>query len=264
MKFNTLDWLLAPIYLYQATKVKQNAISLPEPCGDRSGCRQLGGDCGTFRLMIVGDSAAAGVGSTHQDTAASGRIIHHVSAHLYDTCTHLDWQLHATTGHTSGQILARLYTLPTQAIDTVVISVGVNDVVKRTSDTIWQHNIRAMIAVLVRKFAAKQVIFLSLPPMSLMPSLPAPLCHLLARQARRLDRLLQAVCKHDDTGVALYLSDEFAKHRLDPKAMFANDGFHPSVKTYDIWAMTISHAIKERFVHICHQNTISTRPNTAV
>lgn len=132
MKFRKRDYLLAPIYLYQAHQIKRTAISLPEPRGERIGTTTVQSAGQSLKLMIIGDSAGAGVGVVHQDDAALGRIIHHLSAHIADLpFGTIEWQLHATTGHTSLDILKNLQNINDAVIDYVIISVGVNDVVKK-------------------------------------------------------------------------------------------------------------------------------------
>ena len=262
MKFRKRDWLLIPLYLHQARTVKKSVISLDEPSGDRTGSFVIDDstqDLATIRLMVIGDSAGAGVGVATQSQAALGRLIFHLAKHLQGgRFGRIDYQLHATSGHTSHQILARLYALSARPVETVVISMGVNDVLKQTSDRQWQDNIEAIIQILVRKFSAKQIIFLSLPPMHLMPALPRPLNHFIQAQAARLDRLLADTCQADQTGKAMYLLGEFSldEHSIDK--LFASDGFHPSAITYDLWAQVITKAISQRF----DQKMTSTRPNT--
>ena len=63
------DVLLAPIYLYQGRKIKRDTVRLPEPNGERHGQVQLNDAIEspkdvhkrTLNLMVVGDSAAAGL-----------------------------------------------------------------------------------------------------------------------------------------------------------------------------------------------------------
>ncbi|MGP4848556.1 hypothetical protein ACTXGQ_30975 [Marinobacter sp. 1Y8] len=77
------DVLLAPVYLYQGRKIKRGTVRLPEPHGERHGMIELPQadnkvstqDAKTFNLMVVGDSAAAGVGSQTQQEALVGKLI---------------------------------------------------------------------------------------------------------------------------------------------------------------------------------------------
>lgn len=229
-----LDYGLAPLYYWQARQVAKSVQRLPEPEGVRT--KNFGGGKHTLSLGIFGDSAAAGVGVAHQDDAPFGQIGTLLGEQLADTCIQV--KLHATSGHTSFDLLHRLYAMPADRLDVAVISIGVNDVICQTPNQVWMDNLQAIIGLLKRKFGVSCVMFLSLPPMQLAPSLPRPLNGLIGRRALALSDLLACVCDGND-GV-YYIQDEFAIAKLEPKAMFAKDGFHPNATTYQIWAKTLS------------------------
>lgn len=262
------DVLLAPIYLYQGRKVKRDTVRLPEPEGERHGYVQLGdsqlGDfqlsdstekavseiTRTLSLMIVGDSAAAGVGSLTQQEALAGKLIPALQqqAVINDQFDVLSWELQATTGHTSFDILRRLYVLPTpdQPVDIMVLSVGVNDTTSNVSISKWQRQIEQIIAIAQRKFGVRELIFSSLPPMAQMPALPSPLNKFIGVKATKLDQVLQSICA-EHSGVH-HMAADFTlmaeKHvngaPIDSAAMFASDGFHPSSLTYGYWAQQLA------------------------
>lgn len=257
------DVLLAPVYLYQGRKVKRDTVRLPEPEGERHGHVQLGDSTEmvvsvptkTLSLMIVGDSAAAGVGSLTQQEALAGKLIpalqqQSVINAQFDV---LSWSLQATTGHTSFDILRRLYVLPTpcQPVDIMVLSVGVNDTTSNVSTAKWQQQLEQIIAIAQRKFGIRELIFSSLPPMAQMPALPSPLNNFIGAKATKLDQVLQDVCaKHNDVH---YMAADFTlmaeKHAngapIDSAAMFASDGFHPSSLTYGYWAQQLAELIAQ-------------------
>ncbi|MBE9579839.1 MULTISPECIES: SGNH/GDSL hydrolase family protein [Moraxella] len=228
------DYLLAPLYYLQAKKVAKTALRLPEPDGVRIANFNQNCDCHALNIAIFGDSSAAGVGVDSQDDAPFGRIGSLLAKRLQKP---IHVQLHATSGHTSFDLLHRLYAMPKLTFDVVIISIGVNDVIKRTSDKAWTDNLQAIITLLTRKFGVSHVIFLSLPPMHLAPSLPTPLNGLIGRRAVALSKILEQICLQN--GVH-YVQDDFAKSSLNRQTMFAKDGFHPSRATYDVWANTLA------------------------
>ena len=255
------DVLLAPIYFYQGRKIKRDTVRLPEPNGERHGQVQLNDAIEspkdvhkrTLNLMVVGDSAAAGVGSETQQEALVGNLIPVLTQqsaiqNQFDT---LNWSLQATTGHTSFDILRRLYVLPapSQPVDVMVLSVGVNDTTSKVSVDKWQQQIESIIAIAQRKFGVRELIFLSLPPMAQMPAIPAPLSNFVGAKASILDKTLQQVCAAHDS--VTYMATDFprmiAEHSngtpIDIKVMFASDGFHPSSLMYGYWAQQLSELI---------------------
>lgn len=249
------DWALAPVYLYQAIKVKKHTVRLPEPDGERIGVTSLSDAAASLRIMVVGDSAAAGVGTQQQQDAFIGQLVQHLTQHpkITHQIGQIDWQLHATTGHTSFDILRRLYVLPTQPIDVMLFSVGVNDSTSNVSDAQWHDNLHTIIELASRKFAdtqPPQLLFSSLPPMAAMPALPTPLNRLMGRKADGFSQQLQAVCAGYPQ--AHYLDVNLTQARvdtgLDAIQMFAADGFHPSSHTYHYWTARLSEYLAEQIL----------------
>ena len=255
------DMLFAPVYLYQGRKIKRDTVRLPEPNGERHGQVQLNSTTDTpkehtqpmLNLMVVGDSAAAGVGSETQQEALVGNLIP-ILTQQPAINTHfsvLNWSLQATTGHTSFDILRRLYVMPAPnlPIDVMILSVGVNDTTSSVSVDKWQQQIENIITIVQRKFGVRELIFLSLPPMAQMPAIPAPLNNFVGAKASILDNTLQQVCAAHD-GVT-YMATDFARmideHSngtpIDIRVMFASDGFHPSSLMYGYWAQQLAELI---------------------
>lgn len=267
------DVLLAPIYLYQGHKVKRNTVRLPEPKGARFGHVKLNAvDANetifndhqqTLNLMIVGDSAAAGVGSQTQQEALTGKLILELQQKTLTNKAfgsqfdELSWSLQATTGHTSFDILRRLYVLPkpSQSVDVMVLSVGVNDTTANVSADKWQQQLEDIIVIAQRKFGVRHLVFARLPQMAQMPALPAPLNNFIGAKATKLDEILQQVCARHE-GVT-YMATDFSRmldeHSngtpIDIAIMFADDGFHPSSIMYGYWAQQLAELIVE-LLHI--------------
>ncbi len=272
MVMTAKNLLLAPVYLYQGRKVKRDTVRLPEPDGDRHGLLKLhsensdgvtAANLQTLSLMVVGDSAAAGVGSETQQQALAGNLIPALQQQpaIHSQFNEISWSLQATTGYTSFDILRRLYVLttPSQPVDVMVLSVGVNDTTTNVSTVKWQQQLEDIIAIAQRKFGVRILIFVSLPPMAKMPALPAPLNNFIGAKATSLDQVLQHVCAQHDT--VHYMATDFErmaqehnkKHGngdpIDAATMFASDGFHPSSITYSYWAQQLA----ELIVPLLHQ-----------
>jgi lysophospholipase L1-like esterase len=118
-----LKLVLAPLLAAQAVATRRRAPVLPEAEGPREG--RVGRGAGALRLLIAGDSSAAGVGVAHQHDALAGhltRTLHRLSGRA------VHWSLHARSGMTTQQVHARCATtLP--GADVAVVVTGVNDVI---------------------------------------------------------------------------------------------------------------------------------------
>ena len=213
---------LGPLLLLQGRHVRRVTPVLPEAPGPRTG-REGSGPL--LRLLILGDSAAAGVGAPTQRQALSGRLADAL-APRFET----DWTLLARTGATTQDALAMLASLPLAAVDVVVISLGVNDVTAGLSPGRWIMQQAALVAQIREQFGAPQVLLSALPPMHRFPALPQPLRAWLGAQARRYNRALQTFAQETPgcTWVPLDLP-------LGVGDMAA-DGFHPGPAIYAGWA----------------------------
>jgi hypothetical protein len=69
--------VLSPVLYAQANRVRATTLDLPEPDGPRSGSVGHGRP---FRLLVVGDSSAVGVGAPHQDDAFAAPLARALAA----------------------------------------------------------------------------------------------------------------------------------------------------------------------------------------
>lgn len=242
------DIALAPIYLYQARKLKRTALTLPEAEGNRYGIVDLkAGRCNdkprqALSLMMVGDSSAAGVGVNHQEEALLGHLLKALqdTPAVLETFSEIDWSLHATSGHTSFDILRRLYVIPSPpvSIDVLIVLAGVNDTTANVSHQKWQEQLEEIIALGRRKFGVKHFVFPDLPPMAHMPAIPAPLSHYVGAKSDLLNVKLQEVSqRHADVTT---LQVDFSVMGKTAEDLFSEDGFHPNSLAYEFWAQRLA------------------------
>ncbi|MCA0873632.1 SGNH/GDSL hydrolase family protein [Seohaeicola saemankumensis] len=213
---------LLPVLIGQALAVRSRAQLLPEPPGARIG---TAGDGPVLRVLIAGDSSAAGVGAETQQAALSGQLAARLSRHHA-----LRWRLEAVTGATTRSTLARLRALEPERFDVAVIALGVNDVTRAVPVRVWTARQRQLHALLRARFGVTRIIASGLPPMAQFPLLPDPLAWVLGCHAARLDAALAGLAADDPALEHVPLSLPFAPEYV------ARDGFHPSALAYDHWA----------------------------
>ncbi len=213
---------LGPLLLLQGMYVRRVTPRLPEPDGPRSG---VSGSGSPLRLLIVGDSAAAGVGASSQEAALAGRLASALSPHFS-----LSWELEAKTGRTTEETLHYLEALPEREVDIVITSLGVNDVTGQCSLKKWLALQEKLVQLLHTRFRANHVFLSALPPVHLFPVLPQPLRWYLGAQAMRFNTALAAWAELQER--CSFVPLQFP---LEPSLM-ATDGFHPGPGAYEIWA----------------------------
>ena len=217
----------------QAVYVRYATPRLPEPGGERSG---VAGSGPLLNLLILGDSAAAGVGVSTQMQALSGQLTSTLGAHF-----RVNWKLVAQTGLKAKNVLAALEMRDSEVFDVAVTSIGVNDVTHATGVAKWIGQERRIIDTLLFKFKARHIILSSIPPMHLFPALPQPLRWYFGRRAKRFNA---ALCDLADC----YRECEFLNIDFSPdQAIMADDGFHPGAPAYRLWAEHVAASIQNRW-----------------
>ncbi len=226
MRHELATLALAPLLYLQGRRTRRVTPVLPEPPGDRRGRR---GDGPPLRLLVTGDSAAAGVGAPHQDEALSGRLVAELCSHFT-----IEWELHAQTGATTRSTLDYLQRLDSRDFDLAITSLGVNDVTGGAGRRRWLALQRELRALLRAKFASRLILVSGLPPMGLFPALPQPLRWYLGRRADEFDQALERDIEGEADCVFVNL-----RFGMDRSAM-ATDGFHPGPPVYAEWARRAS------------------------
>lgn len=213
---------ISPLLIAQAVLTRARAVRLPEPAGPRNGVSGQGPE---LRLLIIGDSAAAGVGTEHQRDALSGQLVECLAERF-----RVSWLLEAESGATTADTLGRLSGLQARAFDVAVTSLGVNDVTGHTGLRKWMGQQRELRARLKERHGVSTIVVSSLPPMHGFPALPRPLRNYLGERASRFDAALKADLEKRADG--LYLDLRFSEN----PALIAEDGFHPGPEMYTEWA----------------------------
>jgi lysophospholipase L1-like esterase len=227
-----LTALLAPVLIAQGRQARKRTPRLPEPEGPRSGLIGDGSSRAGLRLLIAGDSAAAGVGVGHQREALSGCL----TAALADRFD-LDWRLVAQTGYDTRDLIHRLSAEPARPFDLVVLSLGVNDVTGTLRIGHWLDAQRELIDLLCDRFEAERILLSAVPPMEVFRALPQPLRVFLGLRARAFN------CALADALPGWSYASRCTHVSLPPLAhpdALAADGFHPGALTYRVWATELA------------------------
>ncbi len=222
--------LFYPLLVWQGATVRRKALRLPDAVGARSGVRGNGPD---LSLLILGDSSAAGVGTSHQEEALLGQMRKRLSQ-----TNRVSWKVMARTGATTAEMLERLKREPAQHFDVVSVSLGCNDITTLVAPQEWCAQYGALLDLLEQKFGARLICVSGIPEMKYFPLLPQPLRWVLGKQAERFDRLLQRLV--EERAACRFVRMDF---KPDVSLMSA-DGYHPGPKIYAQWGGKVYRAIR--------------------
>ncbi|MBQ4892328.1 SGNH/GDSL hydrolase family protein [Shewanella sp. MMG014] len=245
--------LLWPVYLVQAIWVKKTTLPLPEATGLREGVDNLAPHDGSLNqalnqtveplnLLIVGDSAAAGVGVETQQQALTGQILSHLKSRHSGVNTHhirqVHWQLIAKSGSNTQACVNHLNKVipdnSSKNIDIAVLSLGVNDVLSPITSSTWILHIEQLCDLLKSKLNCQHIIITAVPPMEAFPALPQPFRWFLGARAAEFNLALHHWVSKSDLPCELLNMRESLTD-----AVMAEDGFHPSAEVYQHWGKMV-------------------------
>ena len=242
----TFKLALSPLLVAQVLYARARLPRLGEPAGERRGVFGSRRTGTSLRLLIAGDSSAAGVGVADQRQALARQLAQRLAQGI---AAQVKWRLVAQSGLTTAQIgpflqdqlLDAAHGPGPTAADLAVVVSGVNDVI----DQIPSHRAVAARETLANQLrngiGVQHVVFAPLPPVHHFPGLPQPLRWVAGADAKRHNTALRRWCasRADVSCVDM----EMPLNR----GVMARDGFHPGEPVYRYCAGAIAQHIT-RFV----------------
>jgi lysophospholipase L1-like esterase len=231
-----------PILLWQGRQVRRNALRLPEAEGPREGVAGSGKVC--LRVLIVGDSSAAGVGAKNQTQALAGRLSDALSQRLGGSVV---WQLIARSGDTTRVSLTAVRKMRLHPADVMVTALGLNDVVAQVPPKVWLSRLDKLDRAAARRAGVKHIVHSGIPPIHSFPLLPNPLRWVLGSDAQRYNRELSVWVQRwpDRWWLPLPFEND---QPADSSVLMAEDGFHPGPAVYALWAEQLAGLIAHEIV----------------
>ncbi len=228
-----LTWLLSPLALYQGLRVRASTPRLLPPPGSRSGQAGSGAEAG-YKLLIVGDSSAAGVGTDHVEESLGPQL----AGILHDrTGATVRWRVAGANSAISEQV--RDHVLPhlePEPYTHIVLCIGMNDMKNFLTARRFKKGFGGLLYALHTKWPDATLVWTPLLDMTTVPSLPWLLGRILEMRAAIFNPLAEQLCTERCAIVA---------PRLDSSnpAGFSVDGFHASPAGYHYWAGVLADTI---------------------
>lgn len=221
--------LLWPVFWLQGRHVRRVTPRMPEAAGSRMGVCGEGPVC---RVLVAGDSGAAGVGVATQDEGLCGQLVHHLSQHH-----RVEWSIVAVNGLDSPGLVQLLEDTPISRFDVVVLSMGANDVTCLCSPQRWVQWQTQLAELVAQRFAPGLLVHSAVPPMHSCMAFPQPLRWFMGRWALEMNMLLSGMLSGQSMRTMHWHPETTTSHGM------AVDGFHPSADGYALWADGLSQSI---------------------
>ncbi|MFL1452850.1 SGNH/GDSL hydrolase family protein [Marinobacter sp. GN3S48] len=213
--------LLFPVLLYQGKRARKNTPRLPEAQGVPSG--QYGEGLPDLRLLVIGESTAAGVGVSSHEQGLASQLALQLQERTGQT---VSWYTFGVNGIRMDQLNRKLASMELPQADVVLLSMGVNDTTGFTPRYRFRRQLLALRDMLAPRYPGP-VYLLSVPPMHLFTALPSPLRHIIGWRARQLNRVYEQLARQapGDFQYRGYPA-------ITDASLLASDGYHPSDRGY--------------------------------
>lgn len=216
--------LLAPVLYVQAKRLRREIPRLPD-----AGPPWQGTVAGPnpLRILVLGDSTAAGVGVQHQADGLPGNLATALSA---QSGRGAEWTTMGRNGATARDLIETyLDAASAGSYDLVFLSIGANDALKLRGSAVFARDIRLIVCRLRAASPAATILVSSLPAFFRFQSLPNPLRWALYLHSQTLESAARRVVKDEP---AVIMSPPPPPYT---DGFFASDLFHPSAKGYREW-----------------------------
>lgn len=193
-----------------------------------------------IRLVVLGDSGAAGFGVEHPEQTTGAVIARELAA---ATGRPVQLRTHAQVGAQSGDLQAQIDLIEPPWPEVAVIAVGANDVTHRVTPGRSVALLSAAIGRLREHDVA--VVVGTCPDLGTVRPIPHPLKWVARRWSRSLaaaQTVAAVAAGARSVALADLLGAEFAAH---PDTMFGPDQFHPSPAGYRAFALALAPSLVE-------------------
>ncbi|MEI2384224.1 SGNH/GDSL hydrolase family protein [Breoghania sp. JC706] len=219
------SWLAFPVYAWQGIGVRLTVRRLLPAPGEASG--HLEGDGPDLKLLVVGDSSAAGVGLDDIEKGLAAQVARTLNertgrAVSYRTAGFNSAISTEIRDHVVAHIEPRDWTH-------VIVSVGTNDIKNFRTGKGWKKGFGGLLYALRARFPDAAFYWPNVMPMDRVPALPPTLGRILERRARLLNMIGTTLCAERGATAIPRMLD------FGPDA-FCEDGFHPSAAGMAAWA----------------------------
>lgn len=220
-----LAWPLFPVALWQAMGVRRRITRMLPAPGPHEG--RFAGKGEAIRLLVLGDSSAAGVGVVDMRDSLAGHLARLVAE---STGRPVAWRAAGFNSATSGQIRDHVIKhLPRDGFSHVVLAIGTNDAKNFHAMPRVKKEFGGLAYALRARFPSARIVWSPVIDMTAMPALPPFLARILESRASALNALCAGLAAERGLIAATRLE-------VRDQAGFAEDGFHAGPEGCRIWA----------------------------
>ena len=224
-----LSWLLVPVALISGLGVRKTTLRLPPPRGRPKG--QVGDGEAEIRLLVLGDSSAAGVGADRIEDTLGPQLAACLNQATGKTVM---WRNAGANSAVAAQV--RDFVVPNieeRDFTHVVLAVGTNDAKNFLTRSRFKKGFGGLLYAAHARWPEARVYWSPVISMRDVPALPPVLAFILSLRAQIINATGRQLCR-----------ERYAM-AIDPLPVegpegFAIDGFHANALGYEHWARHVA------------------------
>ena len=226
----------APFLYLQGKYVRRKIGRLPDASGETKG--KVGTEKPFAKLLIIGESTAAGVGARTHETGLAGNFSKFLSAKVSKS---IEWQVIGKSGITVKETIHELVPkIPNEKFEYILVALCGNEVLKLRSPHTFRRDMKKLLGILKEKHEGATFFITNAPAVRLSPILPFPIKQILGHLSALHDRNAQEFTAEMQN--VFY----FNQPTYVPADFFA-DGIHPSEKGYEVWSKRMIEFFGEKY-----------------
>jgi lysophospholipase L1-like esterase len=218
----------APFLYLQSKYVRRKIGRLPGAAGatrGKSGTDDVNQTA--VKLLVIGESTAAGVGARTHETAPAGQFARFLSRKIDKT---VEWHVIGKSGITVAETIKELVPLiPDEKFDYILIVLCGNEVLKLRSPRQFRRDMLRLLKILQTKAPDATFFITNAPAVRLSPVLPHPIKFILGHLSALHDKNIRQFTAPMRNILYFPQPDEVVED-------FFADGIHPSEKGYALWS----------------------------
>jgi len=236
LKFATaFTWFGLPVYIWQGLGIRRKTIRPTPPFPQQ--VEPIAGKGAPFRLLLVGDSSAAGVGVDDINASLGGQVPRLLAK---QSGRPVEIEIIGSNSATAGQIRDNVIPhIKKRNFTHIIVNIGTNDAKNFHTVGRFYKEFGTLLYALNARYPRSNIIWSGIMDMKAIPALPSPLNKILGIRSRALMASGEKLCRER---LASIPDGEW--NPCDTN--FSQDGFHASAQGYHEWAQILAaHILKD-------------------